>query len=164
MAYTVTGKETFYASGSDNTGAPSPALIPLSTSQITAFAPQGGQYGTNTATAGTTLTAANVGGAGPGIADAVYLNMTGTLAGAANAQMPTVAALVAQLPNVAAGQSYVFRVANTSGGAFAWTVTTNTGWTLNGTVTIAQNAYRDFLITFTSLTAATLQNIGGGTF
>ena len=49
----------------------------------------------------------------------------------------------------------------TSSGVF--TLTTNTGWTLNGTMTIAVGAWREFIVKLTSLTAATLQNVGGGT-
>jgi hypothetical protein len=44
-------------------------------------------------------------------------------------------------------------------------VTTNTGWgTLGGTMTVGQDAWRDFAATVTSATTCTLQNIGGGTF
>jgi hypothetical protein len=117
-------------------------------------------YNTNTATASTTLTGANVSG---GINE-VILNMTGTLGGAANAQLPTVANLVAAIPNPVAGASYKLRLANTSSANFVWTVITNTGWTLNGTMTVAQTAYRDFSLTLNTLTTATLQNGGGGTF
>lgn len=127
--------------------------------QYQADSPTLSKYNTNTATAGTTLTAANITG---GAAD-VVLNLTGTLLGAANAQLPTVASLQAALHGASPGSSYWLRIMNTSAGAFAWTVTTNTGWTLGGTMSVAQNAYRDFIVTFTSLTAATLQAVGGGT-
>jgi hypothetical protein len=117
-------------------------------------------YNTNTATASATLTGANISGA----INAVTLNLTGTLGGAANAQLPTVANLVAAIPNPVAGYSYKLRIANTSSANFAWTVITNTGWTLNGTMTVAQTAFRDFKLTLNTLTTATLQNDGGGTF
>ncbi len=116
-------------------------------------------YNTNTATSATTLTAANISGGNV----EVTLNMTGTLAGAANATLPTVASLVAAIPGASVGQSYKLRIINSGAGAFAWTVVTNTGWTLAGTMTVANLAYRDFYVTLTSLTAATLQAIGGGT-
>ena len=61
------------------------------------------------------------------------------------------------------GSTYRLRVINRSSGNFAWTMTTNTGWTLTGTMTIAQNTWRDFVVTLTSLTAATLQAVGVGT-
>ncbi len=118
-------------------------------------------YNTNTATSGTTLTGANISGANQKVA----LNLTGTLGGGANAQLPTVANLVAAIPNAAAGQSYELRVINSSSANFAWAVTTNTGWTLNGTMTaITQNTWRDFLVTLTSTSAAVLQTVGNGTF
>lgn len=117
-------------------------------------------YNTNAAVASTTLTGANVTGG----AASVDLALTGTLTGAANAQLPTVAQMISAMHAPVVGTSYRLRVINASAGAFAWTVTTNTGWTLNSTMTIAQNTWRDFDVTLTSLTAATLQNAGTGTY
>ena len=116
-------------------------------------------YVANPATASFTIPANNVDGGG--VAETA-LALTGTLAGAANAQMPTVAALVAVQPAFAPGASFKSRVINLSSGAFTWTITTNTGWTLNGAMTIPQNTWRDFYITFTSATAAVLQTVGTG--
>ena len=148
------------------TGIPVPAGATVTCFCFTAGAwlavidsPKSDAFNSNTSTAGTTLTAANISG---GVAS-VALAMTGTLTGASNAQLPTVAALVAALPCATAGQSYRLRIINRSGGAFAWTVTTNTGWTLTGTMSIAQNTWRDFVLTLTSLTAGTLQAVGVGT-
>lgn len=118
------------------------------------------KFNTNAATAGTTLLAADVTG---GTVN-VDLALTGTLGAGANAQMPTVAAIVAALPNPVVGLSYRLRIINESSANFAWTVTTNTGWTLTGTMSIAQNTWREFVVTLTSLTAATLQNVAVGTF
>jgi hypothetical protein len=116
-------------------------------------------YNTNSATSGTTLTGANLTGAPD-----VTLNMTGTMGGDANAQLPTCSNLFAAIPNAAAGQSYRLRVINSSSANHVWTLTTNTGWTLNGTMTIAQDTWRDFYVTLGSSTTATLQSIGTGTF
>lgn len=121
--------------------------------------PVSAAFNTNTATSGATLSAANVTG---GTAT-VDLAMTGTLGAGANAQMPTVANLVAAIPCFTVGQSYRLRIINRSSANFAWTVTTNTGWTLTGTMTIAQNTWRDFVVTVTSASAATLQAVGIGT-
>ena len=120
-------------------------------------------YQTNAAVASTTLLNTNI--AQPGTVE-VDLNLTGTLTGAANATLPTVASLLQQLPQAQAGSSYKLRIINSSSGAFAWTVVTNTGWgTLNGTMTIAQNTWRDFIVTITSVgsATATLQAVGTGT-
>jgi hypothetical protein len=117
-------------------------------------------YNTKSATSGTTLTGANLTGA----INEVTLNLTGTLGGDANAQLPTVANLVAAIPNAVAGQSYKLRVINSSSANHVWTITTNTGWTLNGTMTIAQNTWRDFFLTLTTTSAAVLQSVGTGTF
>lgn len=92
----------------------------------------------------------------------VVLDLTGNPAGAANMQLPTVAALFAAIPNAQPGDSYMLRIKNSASSGI-WTVTTNTGWTLNGTMTIgATPNWRDFVVTLVSATAATLQDAGGG--
>lgn len=117
-------------------------------------------FNTNAATSGATLTAANITGG----AATVDLALTGALGAGANAQLPTVASMVAAMHNPATGASFRLRIINQSSGAFAWTVTTNTGWTLAGTMTIAQNTWREFVVTLTSATAATLQSVATGTY
>lgn len=97
----------------------------------------------------------------------VYLNLTGTLGAGAALTLPTVAALIAALPaavqSAPTGLSWQLRVINSSGGAFAWTVTTNTGWTLGGTSqAIAQSTFQDYVLTITSPTTASLQAVGKG--
>lgn len=104
-----------------------------------------------------TATAANISG---GVAF-VELDLTGNPAGAANITLPTVAALVAALHAPAIGSSFTLRIKN-SANSNTWTVVTNTGWTLTGTVTILTGTWRDFVVTLNTLTTATLQNAGGG--
>ena len=113
------------------------------------------KYTANTATTAATLTAASVSGAAE-----VIVNMTGTLGAGAALTLPTVAQLVAAAPTLVSGATYKLRVMNTGAGAFAWTVTTATGWTLTGTMTVAQNTYRDFLVTMNSASTATLLSLG----
>jgi len=101
-------------------------------------------------------------------AEQSYLNLTGTLGAGAALTLPTVAALLATLTPQQAqvGSTVVLRVINSSGGAFAWTVTTNTGWTLSGTQSIAQNTWRDFIVQLTNVgttPTATIQSVGTGT-
>jgi hypothetical protein len=101
-------------------------------------------------------------------AEQTYLNLTGTLGAGAALTLPTVAAMIATLTPTQAqvGSTIVLRVINSSGGAFAWTVTTNTGWTLSGTQTIAQNTWRDFIVQLTNVgttPTATVQSVGTGT-
>lgn len=92
------------------------------------------------------------------------LNLTAALGAGATATLPTVANLVTALDAAGitpvAGGSYELDVTNSSSGAFAWTITTNTGWTLDGTMTVAQDTTRRCIVTFTSLTAAVLQSLG----
>jgi hypothetical protein len=98
--------------------------------------------------------------AGPSLTQAVVV-MTGTLGAGATLTLPTVAHLVATLgANFTAGMTWILKVVNVSSANFAWTLTTATGWgALGGTLTIGQNASRDFLMTLTSATAGTVQSI-----
>jgi hypothetical protein len=116
-------------------------------------------YNTSALAVAGTLTAANVTGA----TGTVYLDMTGTFAGAANIQLPTAAAVIADLSaQQSVGSTYILRVINPS--ADTLTITTNTGWTLgsNGSYALLTETFRDFLVTITSATTATLQDVGGG--
>lgn len=117
----------------------------------------------NSSTSSTTLTAANM----TATYGDVILPMSGTLAAAANAQLPTVAALVANLLGATAptNGAFTFTLANRSSGNFAWTITTNTGWTLNGaasTFVVPQYQYSTFLVQFTSQTTATITQANAG--
>ena len=120
-------------------------------------------YSNNTATAAATLLGATIGDGQNN-----YVNMTGTLAAAAALTLPTAALMIASLPATAqiAGASAVMRILNSGAGAFSWTVTAAAGWTLNGTMSIAQNTWRDFIWTVTAVGASpaiTLQQVGTGT-
>lgn len=102
-------------------------------------------------------------------AEQTYLNLSGTLAAGAALTLPTVAALLATLTlqQAVVGSAIVLRIINSSSAAFAWTVTTNTGWTLSGTSqAIAQNVWQDYIVTITAIgttPTATLQAVGRGT-
>jgi hypothetical protein len=120
----------------------------------------------NAATDAVDLTAADI--QGPGTvapAAVVVLDLTGTLGAGAAATLPTVAALVAAFNLSLSGSfSYLLRVLHSGTGAFDWTVTTNTGWTLTGTMTVAQGTTRDLLVTVdTDTMTATAVSVGTGT-
>ena len=123
---------------------------------VLATQPANSVFNTDSNAAAHTLTGASITGA----ENFVCLEMTGALAAGANLQLPTVAQLIAALHSPIVGSSYTLRIINASPGAFSWTITTNTGWTLNGTMSIAQNTYREFIVTLTSTAAATLQSMG----
>lgn len=116
-------------------------------------------FNTNTATSSTTLTAANITGGSA----SVDLSL-GSLSAAGNATLPTVANLVKSMWAAKVGDSYRLRIINTTGATNAWTVVTATGWTLTGTMSIAASTWREFVVTLTSLTAATLQSVAVGTY
>jgi len=105
------------------------------------------------------LTAAKLTGA----AVDVSLALTGALAAAANATTDTAADIISAIPLAYVGQTYGLRIINNSSGAFAWTIVAGVGVTVNGTATIAQNTFRDFVVTIATATTVTLQSVGVGT-
>ena len=97
------------------------------------------------------------------------LELTGTIGSGQALTLPTVATLISTLTpqQAVVGSSIALRVGRGATGAFNWTVTTNTGWTLNGTMTIAQSTFRDFIITLTNVgttPTAVIQQVGTGTW
>ena len=108
-----------------------------------------------------TATAAQVSGA-----NHVSLALTGTLAAGQALTLPTAASIIAAVPNAYVGQTYTLRIINQSSANFAWTVTANTGSTLagGGVATVAQNTWRDYLVTLTGPSTVTFTNLGTGTF
>ena len=79
---------------------------------------------------------------------------------------PTAADLLAAVPGAVVGTSFIVTIRNTADAAETITMTTNTGLTLSGTMTIAQNAQKDFLVNFTDVTttAVTIYSMGSVTF
>lgn len=71
---------------------------------------------------------------------------------------PTAPQLIAAIPNVQVGFSYLLNIRNQ--GAGTATITTNTGVTLNGTMTIAQNVTRTFVVTIATATTVTVNSMG----
>lgn len=120
-------------------------------------------YNTNSATASVTLTAANIIGG----TSEVDLALTGAITGAATATLPAAALVSAANPVLIAKQSWKLRILNPTAGE-TWTIAAGAGWTVSGTMTIAGGTWRDFIVTFPSVTTATsvasaaLQDVGGG--
>jgi hypothetical protein len=87
--------------------------------------------------------------------------------GATALTTPTVAAAltalaaIQKLPNNGQGLQYVLRVINTNAGTL--TLTMDASFTASGTLTLATNTWREFIVTLTSATAGTWQAIGTGT-
>ena len=87
--------------------------------------------------------------------------------GAARADLfPTAGDLLTAVPSAAIGTSFIVTIRNTADAAETITMTTNTGLTLSGTMTIAQNAQKDFFVNFTDVTTAavTIYSMGSTTF
>ena len=110
----------------------------------------------------TTSFTATVGQIYSGAVEAV-LELKGTLAAAANITTPNAATLFQSISNCIVGQTFKFRVVNSSTGAYTWTVVAGTGGTVVGTATVPQNTWREYLVTFTSPSTATYQSLGSGT-
>lgn len=95
-------------------------------------------------------------------AQAAGAGLTALLTSGATAlTTPTAAQLLAAIPNGQVGMSYVLRIVNTNAGTL--TITADASVTATGTLTIATNTWREFVITFTSAIAATMKQIGTGT-
>jgi hypothetical protein len=109
---------------------------------------------TNTTDANQTYTTANV--LGGLILRQLGASRTDTL--------PTAAALVEAVQGAMVGTAFRFTIRNTSSGAYTITVAGGTGITTSGTMTIAQNNTKEFLLVFTNVgintEAATLYSIG----
>ena len=56
----------------------------------------------------------------------------------------------------------MFRIVNTGAGTLTLTADGGATVTLTGTATVATNVFRDYTLTFTSATAATIQSVGSG--
>ena len=108
-------------------------------------------FGQYTAITGTTWTAANIAGA---------QFVTLATSGATALTTPAASAIIAAIPNAATGANYVLRIYNTNAGTL--TLTAGGAVTITGTATIATNVYREYLVTMTSGTAVTFQNLGSG--
>lgn len=120
-------------------------------------------YHVDTSTAAETMTGSEISGG-----SITAVSFTGTFAGAAAITLPTTANLFAAMPaSIVAnpvGNSWLLRILNQTGGGFTLTVTTNTGWTVNGTMTIATATWRDFIVTLSGTVAAptaVIQDVGG---
>jgi hypothetical protein len=125
---------------------------------------QAAVYNAASNTTGFTATQSQIMGA-----EATVLELTGTIGSGQALTLPTVATLLATLTpqQAVVGSTVVLRIGRGNNGAFNWTVTTNTGWTLNGTQTIAASTFRDFIIQITAIGAsptATCTQIGTGTW
>jgi hypothetical protein len=101
-----------------------------------------------------------------GGATGVILAMTGALTGATTATTDTAANIIAAIPQAQRyiGFTYRLRVINESSGDFAWTIAGGTGVTITGTATVAQDTWREYVVTIATATTVTLQNVGTGTY
>lgn len=104
--------------------------------------------GATTAAAGDLTGAAVVSAAYSGVSGAALTTRTATQ-------------MFADTPNARVGDRYLLILTNTSAGTT--TLTAGTGVTLTGTMTLATNTVRQFIVTFTSATAITIQSIAVGT-
>ena len=78
--------------------------------------------------------------------------LDGTPTAAATYTLPTAALLVAGIANCKVGSSFLLIVNNKSEGAYTITVVAGAGGTGDGTLTVAQNVIRAFLILITNVT------------
>lgn len=75
----------------------------------------------------------------------------------------TAAQMLADTPNGIVGLTWRFRIINTGAGTLTLTTDAGATVTLTGTMTVAQNTWRDFEATFVTGTTATITSVGKGT-
>ena len=80
--------------------------------------------------------------------------LDGTPTAGATYTLPTAALLVAGIYNVQVGSSFFFVVNNKAGDAYTITVAAGSGGTADGTLTVAQNVIRLFLVIITNVTSS----------
>lgn len=93
-------------------------------------------------------------------ANLTVLQNTGATPGAQTVR--TAAQMLADIPGAVSGSSFMFRIVNTGAGTLTLTADGGATVTITGTATIATNIFRDYSLTFTSATAATIQSVGSG--
>lgn len=157
----ISGTETLQVVGVQSNGQPAATTQQTTTGAIAALADgstarANAKFSTGTTT--TTFAAGQLEGAD----DVVYTNTQSTPGSIATR---TATQMIANITNVYSGYSYPLRVVNGQGTG-TLTITAGSGVTLTGTMTVAANTYRDFIVTVTSTTspAITIQNVGIGTF
>lgn len=157
MAVTLTGTEILWVVPVQNNGTPSAAQEQIQTSDIAQLASYATTFGlVATPDNGTTqtLTAAMISGNNY----TVHVSAGGATP---SLTMPTAAAIIANITGFAVGDAYVLRIVNTNSGTA--TIVTNTGITTTGTLTLATQTWREFVITQTSAGALSMVSIGTGT-
>ncbi len=137
---------------------PSGAEDDLCTVQLVGPSPQGAGTLIGQTTASTISTAGDVTFTAAQVLGGLILRDP---AGAGRADLvPTAANIIAALSQAGVGNSFEFTIRNTADGAETITVTTNTGITLSGTMTIAQNNSKRFLAVVTGSTTVTIYSLG----
>lgn len=96
------------------------------------------------------------------ITGAAFTVLTNTGATPGAQTVRTAAQMLADFPGMRVGDSYILRVVNTGAGTLTLTADAGPTVTLTGTATIAQNIFRDYIVTFNTATTATIQSIGSG--
>ena len=76
----------------------------------------------------------------------------------------TVAQMLTDIPNAKVGTTWRVRIANSGAGTLTLATDASTQWTMSGTMTVAQNTFRDFVFSITGATAGTVTSVGVGTY
>lgn len=76
----------------------------------------------------------------------------------------TAAQMLTDIPGAAAGLTWMLRIINTGAGVFTLTADGGATVTLAGTMTVAQNTFRDFVCVLNTATTATITDAGKGTY
>jgi hypothetical protein len=97
------------------------------------------------------------------ITGAAFVVLTNTGATPGTQTVRTAAQMLADIPGAASGFSSMFKIINTGAGTLTIGADAGPTVTLTGTMTVAQNVWRDYVLTFPTATTATIQSVGAGT-
>ncbi len=104
-----------------------------------------------------------------------YVDLAGTLSANATLTTDTAANIISLLQGIFGsnvtllGTTWSLRIMNVSSGAFSWTVAGGTGVTIQAaggdatSLAVAQNTWRDFMVSITSSTTVYMYSVGTGT-
>lgn len=117
---------------------------------------------TTSALAAGTLVAGAITGAGLTVLQNTGATPAAQTVRTAAQMIADIAAATGALAANIVGLSYILRIVNTGAGTLTLTADAGPTVTITGTATVAQNVFRDYIVTFTSATAATIQSVGSG--
>ena len=94
---------------------------------------------------------------------AAFCSLLSTNATPGSQAMRTPAQVLSDSPGLLVGSSYVLMITNTGAGTLTLATDSGSGFTMTGTMTVAQNTTRTFIVTMSTSSTGVVQSVGTGT-